>query len=790
MTANPAPTAGAQKGPDVYRAADARTNGTHLDASGPHARLVEESVARSVVRLCGPDEYVEFHLTAPADALTVRYSLPDAPTGGGRTQQLVLRIDGEECQRLTLTSRYSWYYGGYPFTNDPAAGRAHHLYDDVHVLLGRTCPPGTRVTLRPVAGAEVPVTVDIACFEETGGPATPPRDALSVLDFGADLTGTTDSTSAIRTAVEEATGTERPVWLPPGVYRVTDHILLDRITIRGAGPWYTELRGAGVGLYGHPSPRPSTGVHISGLAIFGEVTERDDAAQHNGIGGALGGGSTIEDVWIAHTKCGMWLDGPFEDLTIRNVRIMNTTADGINLHRGVSNVTITGCHIRNTGDDAIALFSDGLATHHNTVHANTIMLPMLANHIAVYGGHDNRITKNLLADSVAEGGGIHIANRYGAVPLAGKTFVEANSLIRTGSYHPRYHAGVGALWLLADDAPMTGDVRVSGNTLTNSRYAAVQLSGSRIDGVDVDGMTIDGAGTCAVQLEAGGYARFARVGAVRLGVTGIHRAVPGFELLRGAGNEGWDEELPELPPDGALHASVVRLDFGAITPLTSGAPQRLELRNPGPGQVLVQHIEVTGDFTAAPPTPDMVAPGASAVLTVGFTPSHTGRRTGVLTVHSHAPRSPLHVDLNGVGFDPTGDRALGRRVRASTAMGGFPPEATIDGSDKTWWQSDGMGFPQWLQVDLGEPVSLARIVLRTPRSWEERTETLAVHTGLAEDDLVPATPAVACRFAPELRNSVVLPLARTARFVRLQVTHNTAWAGAALSAFEVYAAVG
>ncbi|MFD5625693.1 glycosyl hydrolase family 28-related protein [Streptomyces sp. NPDC127072] len=788
MTATPAQTAGAEKGPAQYRAVDARTNGTRVDASGPQARLVDESVARAVVRLSGPDEYVEFHLVAPADALTLRYSLPDAPTGGGRTERLLLHIDGEESHRLTLSSRHSWYYGAYPFTNDPAAGRAHHLYDDVHVLLGRTCPPGTRVTLRLAAEAEVPVTVDIACFEETGGPASPPRDALSVLDFGADPTGTADSTSAVRAAVEAATGTERAVWLPRGVYTVTDHIVLDRVTIRGAGPWYTELRGTGVGLYGHPAPRPSTGVHVSGLAIFGDVTERDDSAQHNGIGGALGGGSTIEDVWIAHTKCGMWLDGPFEDLTIRNVRIMNTTADGINLHRGVSDVTITGCHIHNTGDDAIALWSDGLATHHNTVHANTIVLPMLANHIAVYGGHDNRITGNLLADSVAEGGGIHIANRYGAVPVAGKTLVEGNSLIRTGSYHPRYRTGVGALWLLADDAPMTGDVTVRENILTNSAYAAVQLSGDRIDGVDVDGMAIEGAGTCAVQLEATGSARFTHVTAVGLGVTGLHRAAPGFDLLRGAGNEGWDEELPELPPDGALYASVTRLDLGAVTPLTASAPQRLELHNPGPRQVLVQQVELTGDFTAASPTPATIAPGATAVFTLGFTPSRTGRCTGVLTVHSDAPRSPLHVDLAGVGFDPAGDRALGRRVKASTAMGGFPPESTVDGTERTWWQSDGMGFPQWLQVDLGEPVSLARIVLRTPQSWDGRTETLAVHTGLAETDLAPATPAVPCRFVPERRNTVVLPLTRTARFVRLQVTDNTAWAGAALSAFEVYAA--
>ncbi|POX63597.1 hypothetical protein C3492_10675 [Streptomyces sp. Ru62] len=776
--------------PAPYRAVDARTNGTRLDASGPHARLVAESAARAVVRLRGPGEYVEFRLAAPADALTLRYSLPDAPTGGGRTGCLAVEVDGEERDRVTLTSRYSWYYGRCPFTSDPAAGRAHHFYDDVRVLLGETLAPGTRVGLRPTAGTEVPVTVDTVTFEESGGPASPPAGALSVIDFGADPTGTADSTTAVQAAVEAATGTARTVWLPSGVYTVTDHILLDRVTVHGAGVWYTELRGAGVGLYGHPAPSPSTEVHIRGLAISGDVTGRDDAAQLNGIGGALGGGSTIEDVWITHTKCGMWLDGPFHGLTIRNVRIMNTTGDGINLHRGVSGVTITGCHLHNTGDDAIALWSDEIANHHNTVEGNTVALPLLGNHIAVYGGHDNTVVNNVLTDSVTEGAGIHVANRYGAVPLAGETRIEGNHLIRAGSYHPEHRAGVGAVWLLADDAPINARIIVRENHLTDSAYAAVQLSGSRIDGVHVAGMTIDGAGTCAVQLQATGSARFTHVGARRLGVTGLHRATPDFDLTCGPGNEGWAHERPDLPPDGSLHASPARLDFEATTPHTTAGPRRLTVHNPGSRPAVLQHPQVSGDFTARLTGPATVPPGADTTLAVSFAASATGRRTGLLTLHSDAPHSPLYVDLTGIGFDPAGDRALGRRATASTAMGGFPPEAAVDGVPASWWQSDGMGFPQWLQVDLGERVSLARVVLRTPESWEARTETLAVHTGLTETDLVPATPVTACLFTPDRCNTVTLPVTARARFVRLVITGNTAWTGAALSALEVYAADG
>ncbi|MEW2297877.1 glycosyl hydrolase family 28-related protein [Streptomyces sp. NPDC006743] len=772
--------------PAVHRAADARTNGTLVHADGARSRLVAESIARTGVELSGHGEYVEFLLTEPADALTVRYSLPDAAGGGGRTSVLVVELDRAERHRLTLTSRYSWYYGAYPFTNDPTAGRAHHFYDDAHLLLGRTCAPGTRVRLRPAAGADVPVVIDVACFEESGGPAPPPENALSALDFGADPTGVLDSTSSLQSAVDAGSAAGRVVWLPPGDYTVTGHLILDRVAVRGAGPWYTALRGAGVGLCTPRAPHPGSKVHISGIAIFGDVTGRDDSAQLNGIGGAPGGGSVLEDLWIAHTKCGIWLDGPFEGLTIRDVRIMNTTADGINLHRGVSQVTVTGCRLHNTGDDGIALWSDELPNHDVTIDSNTVLLPLLGNHIAVYGGHDQRITRNVLTDSVTEGGGIHVANRYGATHLAGQILIEGNRLTRTGSGHPKYRAGVGALWLLADDAPMTAEITVRSNVLQDSAYAAVQLSGSRIDGVHLDGMAIDGAGTCALQLQSSGSAHCARVSASRLGITGVHRPAAEFELRLGPGNEGWTDERRDLPSDGSLRVSATRLDFPATNPQATAGPRSIQIENPGPLPVHVHEIEATGDFTAQPTEPRVIPPGATASFGAVFSPSTTGRRIGVLTVHTDAPRSPLHIDLAGVGFDPAGDRALGRPVQASTAMGGFPPEATVDGTPTTWWQSDGLGFPQWLQVDLEEPVPLTRIVLRTPETWDPRTETVAVEAGRTQFGLRPVLPPAPCHFTPDLMNEVVLRTDCTARFIRLVITHNTAWNGAALSAFEVH----
>jgi len=64
------------------------------------------------------------------------------------------------------------------------------------------------------------------------------------------------------------------------------------------------------------------------------VKDRVDSISLNAIGGALGGGSTISNLWIQHEKVGMWLDGPFDGLTITGCRIQDTTADGSTSIRG------------------------------------------------------------------------------------------------------------------------------------------------------------------------------------------------------------------------------------------------------------------------------------------------------------------------------------------------------------------------------------------------------------------------------------------------------------------------
>jgi hypothetical protein len=443
--------------------------------------LAAEASGHMAVTL-GVGDRVEFALERPANAITVRYSVPDGPTG-------TLHVAGLE---LPLTARYSWFYGGYPFTNDAKDGSPHHFYDSVRALLPRRYQAGEKVVLECVC------TVDLADFEEVDPPL--PQTGLSIVDEGADPTGVRDSSDAVEAALRKG----REIWIPPGTFKVTRHLMVGSATIRGAGMWHSVLTGAGVGVYG-----TGQGVHLSDFAIVGEVTDRVDTAQLNGIGGAMGGDSVIERLFIQHTKVGMWFDGPFDGLTVRGCRITDTTADGINLHRGISHATVEDTVVRNTGDDGLAMWSDQEPNHDNTFRHNTIQLPMLANGIGIYGGRDNLLEANVIADTLVEGAGIQVANRFsGTVPLEGTITLRDNTVLRGGSRFPGV-GDVGAIFLYGKDSPILAVIVLDGDEVADSSYSGLHLFALRIADVRIMRLRITRPGTAGLRIQSSGAASVA-----------------------------------------------------------------------------------------------------------------------------------------------------------------------------------------------------------------------------------------------------------------------------------------
>lgn len=530
-----------------YEAENAFTNGTVIGPDRRFTTLAAEASGRRAVRL-EPGQFVEFVLAKPANAVTVRYAIPDGADVGGLTSGLAISVGERVVGTLTTTSRYGWFYGAYPFTNKPADGTAHHFYDEARLLLGEALRAGTVVRLSAPAGAGHWTVVDLADFELVAPAPLPPGGSLSILDFGADLTGVRDSAPALDRAIAAARAARKPVWLPPGTYRIARHVAVDDVEIVGAGPWRSVLTGPGVGLYGRTDGAQSQRVILRDFAILGEVTERVDDDQVNGVGGAMGGGSLIDNLWIQHTKVGLWFDGPMDGITIRNLRILDQTADGLNFRRGISRAVVENSFIRNAGDDGLAMWSHVDPDHDNVFRNNTVVAPILANGIAIYGGRDITVSGNLVADTLTQGGAFHVGNRFSVTPVSGTITLENNLAVRSGTFDPNWKDGVGALWFFALDAPMDARIVVRGGRLVDSSYAAVNFRGQAITGVELEDVAIRGAGTFAVQVQAPGAARFTRVTGEGLGAPGVHACGSDFTISRGEGAAGWDERVCDTTP--------------------------------------------------------------------------------------------------------------------------------------------------------------------------------------------------------------------------------------------------
>src|SRR3984957_10623699 len=521
-----------------YEAENGATNGRIVGPDRTFATLASEASGRRAVLLERQEDYVEFTLSAPANALTVRYAVPDAPDGKPVDARLGVNAQGRRIADLAVTSRYCCYYGHYPFTKHVADGKGHHFFDHARILLDEVLPSGTVVRLTRDAQFQASwIAIDLVDFEMVPAPLRRPSRALSVVDFGADPHGELDCREAFAKAIAAASGSRRPLWVPPGHFRLDGHVQVDRVEIAGAGPWYSVLQGDGVGLYGRDAPNPSQAVDIHDLAIIGQVNERDDHKALSGIGGALGGGSRIRNLFIQHVKVGLWLDGPFDGLTVAHIRVLDTTADGLNLHRGISGVIVEESFFRNNGDDGIASWAEKLANHDIIIRHNTVVAPILANGVAIYGGHDITVSDNLIADTLTEGGGLHLGNRFDAVPLSGKISLKGNMVVRGGSVDPRWHIGVGAVWLYALDAPIQAQIDLQMTTLLDSSQEALLLFGRRIDGLVVNGLRVDRAGGSLIELRADGSATLSGIRATGI-VEPAVRKCSAFQLEWKGSNNG------------------------------------------------------------------------------------------------------------------------------------------------------------------------------------------------------------------------------------------------------------
>ncbi|MER5433553.1 discoidin domain-containing protein [Streptomyces sp. NPDC002588] len=516
-------------------AESAATTGTKIGPDYTQGTLASEASGRQAVRLTS-GQRVEFTVPRAADAVNLAYSVPDGQSG-----TLNVYVNGTKLAKtVAVTSKYS-----YIDTSWIPGAKTHHFFDDARLLLGQNVQAGDKVAFESTG---TQVTVDVADFEQVAAAAAQPAGSVSVTSKGADPSGNGDSTQAFRDAVAAAQG--GVVWIPPGDYRLTSSLSgVQNVTLLGAGSWYSVV---------HTSrfidqTGSSGSVHINDFAVLGEVTERVDSNPDNFVNGSLGPNSSVSGMWLQHLKVGLWLTGNNDNLVVENNRILDTTADGLNLNGNARGVRVRGNFLRNQGDDALAMWSLYSPDTNSSFENNTISQPNLANGIAIYGGTDIAVKNNLISDTNALGSGIAISNQKFLdpfYPLAGTITVDGNTLVRAGAMNPNWNHPMGALRVDSYDSAVNATVAITNTTITDSPYSAFEFvsgggQGYPVRNVTVDGATVTGTGTVVVQAEAQGAATFRNVTAATVGAAGVYNcpypaSSGSFTLTDGGGNSGWN----------------------------------------------------------------------------------------------------------------------------------------------------------------------------------------------------------------------------------------------------------
>jgi hypothetical protein len=632
------------------------TNGALVGPDYTQGSVASEASGRQGIRI-GQGQYVEFVLPAAANSINVRYNLPNGSSG-----RLSVSVNGTKLGAgLPVSTRYTYVDTGWI-----TGSRTHHLFDEARLLFGQNAAAGARVRVQADSGDVGQATIDLADFEQVGGAGTAPANSLSVTSYGATPNDSSDDAQAFRNAIAAARSQGREVWVPPGRFEIRSALQIDQTTVRGAGQWHTIL--SGNNIFNNNSA--SGNIRLYNFAVFGDVTERVDGNPDNAFHGALGTGSVVSGLWIQNTKCGLWvMFGQSTNVTIENNRILSTQADGLNFDSVALNSTVRNNYIRGAGDDGIALWSNGGADSGNSITNNTVVQPSLANGIALYGGTNNTLSGNLVQDTNALGGGIHVGNRFASSPLSGTTTISNNTTLRAGALDPNWQFGVGAVWIDAREQPITSAIRITGLRAIESPYAALHFidgngQGKAIQNVTVDGVTIQGVGTFVVQSQTQGTVNISNLTASGVGVVGTYNCPYPTSAPRmtfpGSGNSGW---------------SGTWANCATWPPPNSGPPQP-----PGPGSNLAlgKSISASSSQGGFPPnnandgnassywestnnafpqtiTVDLGAPTAFNRVTLKLPPSSAwGARTQTLTISggSEAGTYSTLVASRGYTFDP------------------------------------------------------------------------------------------------------------------------------------------
>ncbi|WP_305782458.1 discoidin domain-containing protein [Symbioplanes lichenis] len=466
---------------DMYEAEDGTTGGG-AQVVGPNRKigdLAGEASGRKAVTLNSTGAYVQWTTRAATNTVVARFSIPD-----NTTSSINVYVNGTLDKTLPLTSKFAWLYGDEASPQNSGTG-PRHIYDEANILLSKSYPAGSVVKVQKDAANSGNIAIDFINTEQVA-PLANPDAANYVVPTGFDQ-------QSVQNALDQARMTtgKLGVYLPPGTYTTTNKFQVygKAIKVVGAGPWYTRFvtpqdqNGTDAGFRAEQSANGST---FANFAFFGNYIIRQD-----GPGKVFDwqnvANMTIDNIWTEHQVCLYW--GLNTDhVTIKNSRIRNTFADGVNMTNGSTDNLVDNNDARATGDDSFALFSAidaGGTDEINNVYQNlSTTLTWRAAGVAVYGGYANTFRNIYIADTLVYSG-ITISsldfgypmNGFGASP---PTVFDNISIVRAGGH---FWGGqtFPAIWLFSASKVFQG-IRVSNVDIVDPTYSGIMFQTQYIGG--------------------------------------------------------------------------------------------------------------------------------------------------------------------------------------------------------------------------------------------------------------------------------------------------------------------
>ena len=455
-----------------YEAEEAsRSNGTSLERSDDLESTAIEASGQSYVALKDQDSSLDFTATSAANALDLRFTLPDHKSG-----QVQVYINNDLAATLTLSSETAWQYVYKESVYDEptlAPGTAHKRFrfDEVHTLLNGQIQKGDHVRIVKVDKNDTEYGIDFIELEQAAPAIERPEGAVSIADYNSAKPGDgVADDAALAAAMDAAANTaSKTVYIPAGTWEFSRKIGINHpgLTFQGAGLWYTNIfftsdQREGGGIVFNPGASNET---LTDFAMSSNLKSRfGEDAQYKGFAGAAGENTRVANVWVEHFECGFWM-GDYREhkfmtytdgMVIENSRIRNNLADGVNFAQGTKDSTVRNSSVRGNGDDGLASWasidtyshSEARVAEGNSFIGNTVELGWRASGIGIFGGKSHVIKDNLIVNNFS-GAGIRLNTVFDGHNFDLNTdqgiTIAHNKLVRSGTTDDFYGKTRGAI---------------------------------------------------------------------------------------------------------------------------------------------------------------------------------------------------------------------------------------------------------------------------------------------------------------------------------------------------------